>query len=147
MLVYGLNIADSKGLTNLELIEYAKKLKIKHFRGVFMRDTLPQQAYKSECGIVNLNISKQEGSHWVAYLINGSKRIYFDSFGQVTPNELQKYLKTKAEWNRNLQVILGNTDIVKHLNTHVCGHLCLFVLTSLTQKQLTYQDVLNILND
>ena len=45
MLVYGLNIADKKGLTNFELLEYAKKLKIKNFRGVFMRDTLPQQAY------------------------------------------------------------------------------------------------------
>ena len=147
MIVYGLNIADSKGLTNLELIEYAKQLKIKNFRGVFMRDTLPQRAYNKECGIVNLNTSNQEGSHWVAYLINGSQRIYFDSFGQVTPVELQKYLKTKAEWNRNLLVIQRNTDIVQHLNTHVCGHLCLFVLTSLTRKQLTYQEVLNALND
>lgn len=147
MLVYGLDIDDSKGLTNFELIEYAKKLKIKNFRGVFMRDTLPLVAHNNECGIVNLNTSNQEGSHWVSYLINGSQRIYFDSFGQVTPIELQKYLKTKAEWNGNLQVIQRNTDIVQHLNTHICGHLCLFILTSLTRKQLTYQEVLNILND
>ena len=147
MLVYGLNISDTKGLTNFELIGYAKRLKIKNFRGVFMRDTLPHRSQSYECGIVNFNTSKQEGSHWVCYLINGSQRIYFDSFGQVTPIELQKYLKTEAEWEGNLQVIQRNTDIVQHLNTHVCGHLCLLVLTSLTQKHLTYQQVLDVLND
>ena len=147
MIVYGLNISDSDGLTNLELIEYAKRLQIKNFRGVFMRDTLPEQAHSNECGIVNFNTSNQEGSHWVCYFIDGSKRIYFDSFGQVTPIEVQKYLKTKIEWKRNLQVIQRNTDIVQHLNTHVCGHLCLFVLTSLTRKQLSYQEVLNRLNE
>ena len=86
MIVYGLNISDSDGLTNLELIEYAKRLQIKNFRGVFMRDTLPEQAHSNECGIVNFNTSNQEGSHWVCYFIDGSKRIYFDSFGQVTPS-------------------------------------------------------------
>ena len=112
-----------------------------------MRDILPQHPHSNECGIVNFNTSNQEGSHWVCYVINGSKRIYFDSFGQVTPIELQRYLKTKTEMDRNQQVIQRNTDIVQHLNTHVCGHLCLFVLTALTRKQLSYQKVLNILND
>ena len=147
MLVYGFNIPDANGLTNFELIEYVKRLKIENFRGVFMRDTLPRQSNSNECGIVNLNTSNQEGSHWVCYVINGSKRIYFDSFGQVTPIELQRYLKTKTELDKNQQVIQRNTDIVQHLNTHVCGHLCLFVLTALTREQLSYQKVLNILND
>ena len=52
-----------------------------------------------ECGIMNFNTSKQEGSHWVCYSIDKHKCIYFDSFGQVTPIELQKYLKTKSEWD------------------------------------------------
>lgn len=100
-----------------------------------------------ECGIVNFNTSKQEGSYWVCYSINKDERIYFDSFGQVTPIELQQYLKTKSELEADRQVIQRNTDVVQLLNTYVCGHLCLFVLTSLTRKQLPYQEVLNILND
>ena len=44
-------------------------------------------------------------------------------------------------------VIQRNTDIVQHINTHVCGYLCLFVLTSLAREHLSYQDVLNHLND
>ena len=127
MKVSGLDIANDKGLTNFDLNEYAQKLKIINFRGVFIRDTIPYIAYNKECGIVNLNCC--------------------DSFGQVTPLEFQKYLKTKREYDSGIGVIQRNTDIVQRTNTHVCGHLCLFVLTSLTRKHRSYQDVLNQLND
>ena len=50
-----------------------------------MRDTLPQYQFNIESGIVNLNTSDQSGSHWICYYRNGSDRIYFDSYGQVTP--------------------------------------------------------------
>ena len=147
MKVYGLDIPDDKGLTNFDLCEYAKKLKIEHFRGVFMRDSLPEFARHKECGVVNLNTTAEQGSHWVCYFKDKKRRIYFDSFGQITPIEVQKYLKTKDEYNSSEPVIQRNTDIVQRVNTHVCGHLCLFVLTSLTREHLSYQDVLNKLND
>ena len=141
--VCGIQIPD-KALTNFELLDYVKKLKIQNFRGVFMRDTLPSTPLENESGIVNFNTSSQSGSHWVCYFKRGNERIYFDSFGQVSLNEIQKYLKKPSE--RSQQVIQRNTDIVQHLNTCVCGHLCLFVLTSLTREQLSHQDVLKILN-
>ena len=147
MKVYRLIIPDSKGLTNFDLEQYANKLEILNFRGVFMRDTLPVRPYVKECGIVNFNTSEEPGSHWVCYYKNGCERIYFDSFGQITPIEIQKYLKSKHEFLKDKAVIQRNTDIVQHTNTHVCGHLCLFVLTSLTCKHLSYQDILNTLND
>ena len=85
MLVCGINIADDKALTDFELVEYAKGLKIENFREVFMRDNVPLKPYKKECGIVNFNKSSQSGIHWVCYFKNGHQRIYLDSFGQVTP--------------------------------------------------------------
>ena len=54
MKVYGWNIPDNKGLTNLELDGYAKILGIENFRGVYMRDVLPKILHHKECGIVNL---------------------------------------------------------------------------------------------
>ena len=68
MKVFGLGIPNHRGLTNLDLSEYAKRLGIEHFQGVFMRDTLPKIQLHNECGIVNLNTSDEPGSHWVAYL-------------------------------------------------------------------------------
>jgi len=145
MKVFGLEIPDSKGLTNFELIDYAKKLNIKTFRGVFMRDKLPSKPLYEECGIVNLNTSKEAGSHWVCYYKKGSKRLFFDSFGQITPIEIQRYLKTHAEFERNISVIQRNTNIIQKLNTHICGHLCLYVLRKLSDNNLQYQQVLNTL--
>ena len=142
--VFGLFISN-KALTNYDLLEYATRLNIPHFRGVFMRDTLPQRPHKIECGIVNLNTSAEKGSHWVCYYKNGKKRIYFDSFGQITPLEIQNYLKTRSE--RGIGVIQRNTDIVQSTNTSICGHLCLFVLKALTSEHWTFQQVLNKLNN
>ena len=79
------------------------------------------------------------------YYKNRNKRIYFDSFGQVTPIEIQNYLKTKSE--RDVGVIQRNTDIVQPINTSICGHLCLFVLKALTSEHWTFQQVLNQLNN
>ena len=149
MKVYDLYISDDRGLTNIDLYRYARELKIDNFRGVFMRDTLQRIAHQMECGIVNLNTSTEPGSHWVCYFTDDKKNtaIYFDSFGQVTPMVIQKYLKTKEEYEMKKTVIQRNTDIVQHTNTHVCGHLYLFVLTSLTREHRSFQDVLNQLND
>ena len=146
MIVYGLPISDNKGLTNIDIYRYVNELQITNFRGVFMRDTLPSTVNVKECGIVNFNTSDQSGSHWVCYYKDCDYRIYFDSFGQVTLDEIQKYLKSSREYKMRKKVIHRNTDIVQHINTHVCGHLCLFVLTSLAREHLTFRDVLNQLN-
>ena len=147
MKVYELDINSDKALTNVDILNYVSLLKIPHFRGVFMRDELPQKIKTLECGIMNFNTHEQTGSHWVCYMRNGNTRLYFDSFGQITPLELQKYLKTKPEFEKKVSVIERNTDIVQRPNTSVCGHLCLFVLTSLMREHLTYQQVLDKLNN
>ena len=131
-------------LTNFDLIEYVRKLKIPKFRGVFMSDTLPSKPKEEECGIVNLNTSKSKGSHWTCYYKKGNLRVYFDSFGQITPIEIQNYLKTGRE--RGVCVIQRNTDIVQPYNSVICGHLCLFVLKSLSIGW-TFQPILNHLNN
>lgn len=51
------------------------------------------------------------------------------------------------EFERNIQVIQLNTDIIQKLNTHICGYLCLYVLKKLTENNIQYQEVLNFLSD
>ena len=147
MKVYGIEIPSDKGLTNVDIESYVKKLKIPNFRGVFMRDTLPTKLRKVECSIVNLNKSNEIGSHWVCLTKIDKTRLYFDSFGQDVPFEIIRYLKTSKEYKNDVAVIARNTDILQRVNTHVCGHLCLFVLTSLMREHLSYQEVLDILDN
>jgi hypothetical protein len=134
----------SDGLSNFDILKIVRHLKIPDFRGVYMRDELPSSPRKKESGIVNLNTSKQRGSHWVAYYKDGAKRIYFDSFGQITPLEIQKYLKTKKEFEEKDSVIKRNTDIVQKPNTNICGHLCIYVLDNLS-KGKNFLDIIQSL--
>ena len=122
MRVFNISAPD-KPLTNIELVRYARLLKIPGFRGVFMRDTLPQYPLNVECGIVNFNTSNQPGSHWVCYYRSKNERIYFDSYGLITPVEIQRYLKTGSEFDRGKEVIQRNTHIVQAASTSVFGHL------------------------
>ena len=48
---------------------------------------------------------------------------------------IKRYLKTGSEFDRGKEVIRRNTDIVQAVNTSVCGHLCLFILKSLTNGE------------
>ena len=137
--VFGVKIPD-KPLTNFEIEDYVKVLKISNFRGVFMRDALPDTPRKHESGIVNLNTSEEAGSHWVCYYKIDRDRTYFDSYGQVILSEVLNYLKTNEE--KNQAVIRRNTDIVQPINTNICGHLCLFVLKAFSQNW-TFRDILD----
>ena len=57
----------NKPLSNFELEDAVKRLKIPSFRGVFLLDTLPKKLNKKECGIVNFDKSGGPGTHWVAW--------------------------------------------------------------------------------
>ena len=141
MNVYGLKIPE-KSLSNFDLLDYAQKLNIPHFRGVFMKNDLPKVPHENECGIVNFNTSAEPGSHWVGYYKNGKIRVYFDSYGQVTLHEVQVYLKKENEMGK--EVIQRNTDIVQAPGTKICGHLCLYVLKSLSDG-MRFRNVLKSL--
>ena len=82
----------NKPLSNFELEDAAKRLKIPSFRGVFLLDTLPKKSNKKECAIVNFDKSGGPGTHWVAWYKNGKTRIYFDSYGVQPPIEVVQYL-------------------------------------------------------
>ena len=150
MRIFNVIIPSNKALTNYDIWQYAQELGISSLKTVCMLDDLPTKACKSNeecCGIVNLNKTGEKGSHWVAYWVSSDadkQRIYFDSFGQITPIEIQKYLKTKEEFRLNKNVIQRNTDIVQSINSCICGQLCLFVLKALSERWL-YQDILNVL--
>ena len=57
-------VLPNKPLVNFPLIDAAKKLKIKNFRGILeVRDELPKKPRKKECGIVNRGDSSTDGFH------------------------------------------------------------------------------------
>ena len=55
---------SNKQLSNLEIIDAAKRPSVNGFRGVFLRDTLPTKTKLNECGILNLDSSSGDGTNW-----------------------------------------------------------------------------------
>ena len=146
MKVFELDLNADRALSNINLLKYSKSPKVPYFCNVFHIDELSKGVNDRECGIVNLSPHEQLGTHWVCYVKNYNTLIYFDSFGQKTPLEIQQYLKTKEEFRNNVPALQGNTDIVRRVNTMICGHLCLFVLTSLMREHFSFHQVMDQLN-
>ena len=126
---------DLGPLTNVDLLECVDLLKIKNFRGVFMRDTLPCKILSHEVGIVNLDSSQNKGTHWVCYKKSKERRYYFDSFGLDPPEELITYLKgspkdspkNSEDIDKN-KIIEFSTFQIQDFGTHQCGYYCLLIL-------------------
>ena len=57
----------NKPLSNVELLDAAKKIELPGFRGVFVRDNLPSKPRKNECGTLNLDDASGKGTHWVGW--------------------------------------------------------------------------------
>lgn len=114
-------------LSNFQILDAAKKLKIKNIRGVFVRDDLPGRPKKVECGILNLDNSKGNGTHWTAWIKNGNEKLYFDSYGLAPPVELVEYLKKPVYYN---------SERIQPDGEVFCGHLCLYVLKKCESENL-----------
>ena len=79
-------VLPNKPLSNLEIIDAAKKLWLDGFRVVFLRDTLPTKTKVNECGVLNFDSSSCDGTHWVMWFKKGKNKFYFDSYGVQPPS-------------------------------------------------------------
>ena len=124
-------VLPNKPFSILEIIDAAKKLSLCGFRGVFWRDTLPTKTKLSECNILNLDSSSDDGTHSVMRFKKGKNKFYFDSYGVQPPSELIAYLKSPQFYN---------SERVQQNGDMFCSHLCLFAL-----KQLSFWEIILIL--
>lgn len=109
-----------------EILKYVKILKIPYFRGVFMRDTLPNSPpFYKESMIVNLDSIQNKGTHWVCFKKENDQIVsYFDSFGMVPPSELITYWQQK-----NPSILIEyNSQQNQKIKENICGHLCIHFL-------------------
>ena len=110
-----------KPLSNFDLMDWVKKLGIKHFRGIYSRDGLPKKIRK-ECGVINLDDMTGPGTHWVCYRNIDNVVEYFDPFGLIMPNEALEYFHTSGKR------IVYSMDEIQNRNTVLCGYWCLYYL-------------------
>ena len=117
--------------TNFDLKKIAKDLQIKIH--IIMCDEINNYLDKENL-IINLQTSKEKGSHWV--LCSKKFKIYFDSYGVVPIKNIDTYLDKGS--------FIYNTIQVQKINTKICGQLCLFVLDKLEEGSKFEDIILNI---
>jgi hypothetical protein len=101
-----------------------------------MINELASKPKKYECGVVNLDVSKNIGTHWICYIKDGTQSFVFDSFGSVPPKRLVQYL------NRTINY---NYDRIQNFDEVMCGHLCVTVL-KMYSSGVQFKYILSLLN-
>jgi len=123
------NEMNLKSTYNYDLDAFLTSLKSKKdyiYGGVIMNNqikTLPEA--DKLFAIINYDDSNEKGSHWVAFVKNGTDIYYFDSYGlSPLPNFLRRFPKRKY----NISYI---PRAIQLQQSDICGQLCLAFIKSM----------------
>lgn len=101
-------------MTNFDIDKALKG--IPNFRGTYSKDMLPRPKSKHDSVVVNLeDFADGNGTHWTC--IYGNE--YFDSFGLLPPDIVQKWMKTKHS------EIFYNSTKLQMDDSVLCGLYCI----------------------
>ena len=124
-------------LSNIDIISKCKEMKIKNFKGVFMRDELNKSNAISsdECLILNIDESSNNGTHWTCLDIQNNVCYYFDLYEFPPPQEVGQYCEKFTDK-------YYNTFRIQKPDQVICGHYCIYVLNRLNNG-FKFYDVLD----
>jgi hypothetical protein len=121
---------DVEPLSNFQIIEKCKELKIKNFKGVFMRNELLKAMNKdNECMVINTDHSNNEGTHWTCLFIKNGSSYYFDPYGFPPTKEVINYCKEPRYYS---------SFPIQKFNEVICGHYCIYLLYRLSNGNNFY---------
>lgn len=112
----------------------------KSFKAALPRDVfLKYPIHPNESFVINLDLSGQSGSHWVAVKKSNNNVFYFDSFGTPPIDEVITRYGQHSDFYWNDKIIQD-----PHSPSPSCGYLCISFLKFLDKHNNNYEDFLNI---
>lgn len=127
-------------LSNTEIDRYFHQ--DNNYSGCYPKNKLPQaSSLQNKFCFVNLQSSTQgNGTHWtLLYNCKPHAVIYFDSMGEVPPNEVDEIMKQ----TKKAQVY--NSHDFQPLNSSSCGWWCVYV-ANMMQKGKSLGDIISHFN-
>lgn len=108
--------------TNIYLEQLARKNNI-DLDYILFKDELSKIEYRPNLDIIlNMSSSNHTGTHWIALHSIPNLIIYFDSFGEIPPEEVIMFAT-----NNNCKIVY-NDYIIQHLSDIDCGQLSILFL-------------------
>jgi len=125
-------------LSNWDILEFCKKIKIRLDGGIIMKDQLGTK--KHNYTIINLESSKSgsSGTHWTALLHQKNEWYFFDSYGVPPSQEIIKYVGDVKN-----ERFAYNSFQLQHYNSTFCGWFCLGLIAYTKRSPLSFYDSIN----
>ena len=102
---------------------------------VLMRDELHKiKSTKKNNIIMNLETTKDTGSHWVSIYKSCVNNYYFDPYGILPTKEVYNFLKDKPFYYNKIQI--------QQEGMECCGQLSLYVLYKLNTTNDSFEDII-----
>ena len=102
---------------------------------VLMRDELNKiKSTKKNNIIMNLETSKDNGSHWVCIFKSCVNNYYFDPYGVLPTKEVYVFLKDQSFHYNKIQI--------QQEGMECCGQLSLYVLYKLNTTNDSFEDII-----
>ena len=122
-------------LSNFEIEDIVKELKIPDFRACICKDELKNNKVMNGSYIINMQNNRDgHGTHWVALFIDKQMHPwYFDSFGFICPQEVIAFCKR----TRN-KIGYSNKEI-QDIKSQSCGYYCIAFIQAMS-KQMSYYE-------
>jgi hypothetical protein len=105
-----------KELTSYDIEKLAHQLNI-DIKGIYCRDEITK-INKLGWYVINMDLHTGSGTHWVCCYFGQNHNFYFDSFGEVAPQQL----------HNKLEPYMYNHKQIQSMNSDSCGWYCLAVI-------------------
>ena len=116
-------------LSNIDVIEICEYFQIDLIACV-MKDQLKSIKRRDGAYVINLQSEEDEGNgtHWVALYIYKNSYVYWDSFGEVEPDEVLLFCQNISDNNRSY-------DHIQNLVSVYCGYYCIAFLYACNRRK------------
>lgn len=112
-----------KALSNYDIIKLCQHKNLP-LNAVLMRDEVKKKLNYG-FSVINLETTRQDGSHWTCVLYTPLTSYYFDSYGFVPPLELEEVIRPYT---------YNNTDI-QDFDSEACGYYCVAFIKFMNDKK------------
>lgn len=122
-------------LTNIQINDLLKN--VINYKGCFSKDEL-RTKLKEGFYVVNLqNKNDGIGTHWCGLYVSQNYDIYFDSYGVICPENLEKLL-TRLHYNHKM---------IQALNSSSCGYYVILFILHMNKFNINSDMLINKFND
>ena len=117
-----------KPLTTIQLNDVLMNNPVtkKYYIGTFPGCVIPAVKSKKYSFITNTDLHDQRGEHWNAWMVQGQKVLFFDSFGRDPTDST--FPEIYRELLNGFKILNYTKTQVQNFTSSTCGYYCIYLI-------------------